>query len=164
MVRATVGVIVAFVLMALFVLAFSMGIWFALGIDGVLRPGVFAGTALLNIYSVLAALLGAVIAGWLCAKISRSQTALIVFAALCFVLGTVNAIMQLNKPDPGPRARAHGSAGHREEEGANLVHIPHARPRIRQFAAQRPPYVGLSGQALTVVVRNRTIDASVLFL
>ena len=104
MVRATLGVIGAFVLMAVLVVVLSMGLWFVLGVDGVLRPGVFDGNALLNIYAVLAGIVGAVIAGWLCAKISRSNTAVVVFAALCFVMGTVNAVMQMNKPDPGPRA------------------------------------------------------------
>lgn len=104
MVRSILGVIAAFVLMAVFVLAFSMGLWFALGVDGVLRPGTFDGNTLLNTYAVVVGVLGAVLAGWLCAKISRSATAVIVLAVLCFVMGMVNAVMQSKKPDPGPRA------------------------------------------------------------
>jgi hypothetical protein len=103
MIRATLGVIVAFVLMVVLVLVLSMGLWLALGVDGVLRPGVFDGSALLDIYAVLAGVTGAIVAGWLCAKISRSTSAVAVFVALCFVMGTVNAVMQIKKPDPGAR-------------------------------------------------------------
>lgn len=103
MVRATLGVIIALVTMMVLVLALSMGLWFALGVDGVLRPGTFDGTIVHNVYAVLAGVVGAIVAGWVCATISRSRKAVIVLAVLCFVMGTANAAGQWNKPDPGSR-------------------------------------------------------------
>jgi hypothetical protein len=85
------------------VLGLSLGLWFALGVDGVLLPGRFDGTIILNIYAVLAAVAGGLFAGWLCATISRSRTAIIVLAALCFLNGVGNAYAHWSKPEPGPR-------------------------------------------------------------
>jgi hypothetical protein len=102
-VRPTLGVIVAFVAMMAMVLGLSLGLWFTLGVDGVLLPGRFDGTVILNVCSVLAAVVGGLFAGWLCATISRSRTAIIVLAALCFLNGAGNAFAHWSKPDPGPR-------------------------------------------------------------
>ena len=59
-----------------------------------LLPGRFDGTIILNICAVLAGVAGAVFAGWICATISRSRTAVIVLAALCFVMGSGNIFAQ----------------------------------------------------------------------
>jgi hypothetical protein len=102
-VRATLGVIVAFVAMMALVLGLSLGLWFTLGVDGVLLRGRFDGTIILNVCTVLAAVVGGLFAGWLCATISHSRTAIIVLAALCFLNGAGNAFAHRNKPEPGPR-------------------------------------------------------------
>jgi hypothetical protein len=102
-VRPTLGVIVSFVAMMALVLGLSLGLWFALGVDGVLRPGGFDGTIILNIWAVLAGVAGGLFAGWLCASISRSRIAIIVLAALCFANGAGNALAHWNKPEPGLR-------------------------------------------------------------
>jgi hypothetical protein len=102
-VRPTLGVIVAFVAMMALVLGLSLGLWFTLGVDGVLLPGRFDGTIILNVCAVLAAVVGGLFAGWLCATISRSRTAVIVLAALCFLNGAGNALAHWGKPVPGPR-------------------------------------------------------------
>lgn len=120
--RPTLGVIVAFVAMMALVLGLSMGLWFALGVDGVLLPGRFDGTSTLNVWAVLACVVGGLFAGWLCATISRSRTATIVLAVLCFLNGAGNAFAHWNKPEPGPRARADDYAGDRKEKRACLVH------------------------------------------
>jgi hypothetical protein len=102
-VRPVLGVIVAFVAMMPVVLGLSLGLWFALGVDGVLLPGRFDGTIILSIYAVLAGVVGALFARWLCVTISRSRTAVIVLAVLCFVMGSGNIFAQWNKPEPGSR-------------------------------------------------------------
>jgi hypothetical protein len=86
------------------VLGLSMGLWFALGVDGVLLPGRFDGTTVLNCWTVMAGVVGGIFAGWLCATISRSRTAIIVLAMLCFINGAGNAVAHWVKAEPGSRA------------------------------------------------------------
>jgi len=101
--RGILGVIVALLAMNVFIFALSIAPWFILGLDGVLLPGRFDSSNLFNFYAVLVSLCGALGAGWLCAKIGRSQIAIIVLAAICFAGGMVNAFVQLHKGPPGPR-------------------------------------------------------------
>jgi hypothetical protein len=101
--RSVLGVVVSLVATALLVLALSFGYWFAMGVDGVLRPGTYDGTLALNVWSVVFSVVGAVFGGWLCAVTTRSRTAMIVFAALSLLMAAANAVGQVNKPEPGVR-------------------------------------------------------------
>ena len=103
MVRAILGVLVGYILMAIVVIVLFVGLWFALGVDGVLEPGQFKGTMPLNIGAPLISILGALLGGFVCAKISRSRKAVMVFASIVLVLGLVAAYFTLQKPEPGPR-------------------------------------------------------------
>ncbi len=89
--------------MAVMVLVLTMGLWFVLGVDGVLQPGTFDGKPVLNVCSVVFAALGALAGAGLCALVGKSRGALIAFAALTLIMGTTNAVMHLSKPAPGPR-------------------------------------------------------------
>jgi hypothetical protein len=101
--RIVLGVLIAFVSMSIVVFAVSVAPWFLLGLDTVLQPGHFDTTSVLNVYAVLVGVLGAVLAGWLCATIAPSWIAVISLAVLCFVGGVTNAFAQLAKPEPGGR-------------------------------------------------------------
>jgi hypothetical protein len=101
--RPTLAVIMSFVAMMALVLGLSLGPWFALGVDGVLLPGRFDGTIVLHICAVVAAVIGGLFAGWLCATISRSRAAIVVLGTLCFLNGVGNVFAQWKKPNPGPR-------------------------------------------------------------
>jgi hypothetical protein len=103
-VRSTLTVIISFVAMMALVLGLSMGLRFALRVDGALLSGRFHGTTILNCWTVLAGVVGGIFAGWLCVTISRSRTAIIVLAVLCFLNGAGNAVAQWVKPQPGSRA------------------------------------------------------------
>jgi hypothetical protein len=103
MVRSILGVIVSLIVMAILVFVLSIGLWFALGVDGVLKPGTFDGMLVLTIWSVLASFIGAFVGGVMCAKITKSRTAILVFAVLAVALGLLNATMQMGKPAPGVR-------------------------------------------------------------
>jgi MFS family permease len=104
--RAALGVIVSFTAMSVFVLALSLAPWFMLGLDTVLEPRRFETTALFNAYAIALGILGAVFAGWLCATIGRSRSAVLALAVLCFAGGLMNVVMQNRKPEPGPRPDA----------------------------------------------------------
>ena len=102
-VRVFFGTIVAFLVMSVGVLALSIAPWFSLGLDAVLKPGLFATTAAFNIYAVFVGILGALFGGWLCASISRSRVAVVLLATLACAGGLANAAAQSRKPEPGVR-------------------------------------------------------------
>jgi len=146
--RAALGVIVSFVTMSMFVLALSLAPWFALGLDTVLEPGSFESTALFNAYAIALGILGAVFAGWLCATIGGSRTAVLVLAVLCFAGGLMNVVMQHRKPDPGPRL-----------DGLTVMEAVNLRKEPDWFTLLMPPVgavsVLLSGRrALTRGIRR----------
>jgi len=101
--RVLAGTLVAFLAMSIAVFALSVAPWFALGVDGVLKPGVFDTRPAFDAYAVFVGILGALFAGWLCARISRSKSAVLLLALLACAGGFVNALAQSRKPDPGPR-------------------------------------------------------------
>jgi hypothetical protein len=103
MTRPIAGVVLSLVAMAALVFTGSIALWFAVGVDSVLMQGSFDGTPLLNVWSVTISVVGALVGGWLCFRISESRTAVIVFACVCLVLGLGNALGQRRKPNPGPR-------------------------------------------------------------
>jgi hypothetical protein len=102
--RAVLGVIGAFIAMSLLVFALSIAPWLLFGVDAVLEPGRYDSTMTFNAYAVLTGIAGALFAGWTCAVIGRSKTAVVVLAFLCFAGGMVNAYGQHQRPEPGPRA------------------------------------------------------------
>ena len=101
--RKVLGVVVAFVAMAVAVLAFSLAPWFLFGVDAVLEPGRFDGTPAYTAYALVVGVLGGTCAGWLCAAISRSRPAVYVLAVLCACAGLTNHFSQHHKQEPGPR-------------------------------------------------------------
>jgi uncharacterized protein YndB with AHSA1/START domain len=102
-VRSVLAVIVALVTMAVLVLVVSQLPWHILGVEAVLHPGRFDTTTIFDVYAVIVAALGGVYGGWVCGRISRSWTAVIVLAALSFAGGTANVVGHALKPVPGPR-------------------------------------------------------------
>jgi cytochrome bd-type quinol oxidase subunit 2 len=103
MARATLGVIVGYVAMAALVMGLFIGMWFVLGVDGVLEKGQFKGNMVLNIGAPAISIAGAILGGWICARVSRSRRTVLVFAAIVFVVGMIAAYSTLRKPEPGPR-------------------------------------------------------------
>ena len=103
MIRKVLGVAAAFVLMSVGVFGLSIAPWLLFGLDAVMQPARFDTTLVVTGYSVFVGLLGALLSGWLCARITASRAAVVALAALCFLAGAGNAVGQLNKPVPGPR-------------------------------------------------------------
>ena len=131
--RAALGVIVAFVCMTVLVLIFSLLPWFVLGVDAVLEPGRFDSTLLFNVYAVIVGVLGAVLAGWVCAGVGRSRTAVIVLAVICFLGGMANHFGQHHKPEPGVRA-----------PGLSVMEVVAQRKEADWFTVTMP-FLGVAG-------------------
>ena len=104
MLRAIVAVVVTFIIMFVFIVGTFMGLWYGMGPDRLLQPGLWTGNLFLCIaapgITVIAGLLG----GWLCAKIGGGRGPVMALAAVVVVLGATSAAFTLQKPEPsGPR-------------------------------------------------------------
>ena len=130
-VRPTLGVIVSFIAMMALVLGLSLGLWFELGVDGVLRPGGFDGMIILNIWAVLAGVAAGSLQAGYATSIPRSRIAIIVLAVVCFANGAGNAFAHWNKPDPGSREVGLTIMQAIEKKKvASLFHLAHSARRF----------------------------------
>lgn len=100
MVRAILAVVVAYIAMAILVIAVFSGIWFGLGPDRLLQPGSFKGNLPFSIAAPTITVLGAIFGGWLCARIGRGGKPAIALAAVVLLLGGAMAYFTLQKPFP----------------------------------------------------------------
>jgi hypothetical protein len=103
MVRAILGVVVGFIVGGIISFGLFLGLWFALGVDGVLEKGKYEGTMVLNIVAPLTSILGGLVGGLLCAKISRSTRAVATLAAILFAMLALGSVTDQMKPNPGAR-------------------------------------------------------------
>src|SRR6185503_20329671 len=89
----------------MFVLVMSLFIamFFVFGPDKLFRQGTYDGTVLRDAAAVVISVFGALVGGWVCVKIARSRTPVVVLAVIVLVLGLAGAFVNMNKPDPGPR-------------------------------------------------------------
>jgi hypothetical protein len=104
MIRATAGVVSGFIVGFAISIGLFMAMWFGLGPDAILEKGLFKGNMILNIGAPLFTVIGGLVGGWLCARVSRSRRAVIACAAVLFLVGAWGAYDVLQKPEPGPRA------------------------------------------------------------
>jgi uncharacterized membrane protein len=101
--RTVIAVIVGFVSMAVFTFALSIAPWYLFGVDTVLEQGRFETTPLITVYSVAIAFIGALLGGLIVKQIGRRMAGVVILAFLGLIVGTANAIGQINKPEPGAR-------------------------------------------------------------
>jgi hypothetical protein len=98
MVRSVLGVIVGYIAMAVFVLA-----TFAIGLlvlsEKIFVEGRYEASMLWCLIAVVLTMLGAVIGGWVCAKVARKRGAVTFLAGLLVVFGLISAFRNLAKPE-----------------------------------------------------------------
>lgn len=106
MLRAVLGVVVGYIVMAVVVLATFTVAYLAMGTDRAFQPGAYDPTLLWIGCSMALGLIAAIAGGVVCRVIARSMRPCLVLAGLALGLGLVMAIPVLtsSKPDPGPRA------------------------------------------------------------
>ena len=150
-VRPTLGVIVAFVAMMALVLGLSLGLWFAMGVDAVLLPGRFDGTIGLNTWAVLAAVVGGLFAGWLCATISRSALPSSCLRALLPQWCSQRSCTLVETRTRHARGWVDDNAGNREEERAFMVHAADPGCGFLQCIGRRVAHAGGSKKRLREV-------------
>lgn len=106
MVRAILGVIVGYIVMALLVFCFLTIAYLGMGADTAFRPGTYNVSMLWVVVSCVLGLIAAIVGGLVCALISRSKRAVQVLAGIVFVLGILIAIPALTTVDVRPNNRA----------------------------------------------------------
>jgi hypothetical protein len=103
MLRSIGGVVVGYVALFIVTAGLFMTMWFGLGPDQIFEPGTFHPNIILNIGAPAISVLGALLGGWVCAKVSRSRKAVIALASIVLIVGLVAAYFTLQKPEPGAR-------------------------------------------------------------
>lgn len=97
MLKSILGIIVGYVVMALFAFATFTGAYLGLGVDRVFEPDSYAVSTLWIALMIAITLVGGVLGGLVCAAISKSKTTCLVFAAIVFALSLLVAIPNIMK-------------------------------------------------------------------
>ncbi len=105
MLRSILGVVLGYLVIGVLVFGTLTGLYLAIGADKAFEPGTYDVSMLWIVASTALGLLAAVVGGFVCAKISRSQRAAFALVAVVIVLGVLGAASQgmVAKPDPGLR-------------------------------------------------------------
>lgn len=100
MFRSIAAVVGSYVVMVVLIIVAFSAMWLGLGPDRLLKPGSFQGNLLITIAAPSITILAGLLGGWLCARIGRGRTPVMVLAAVVLVLGAVTAFFTLQKPFP----------------------------------------------------------------
>jgi hypothetical protein len=97
MLKSIVGVIVGYIVMAIFAFAVFTCAYLGLGVDRVFEPDSYAVSTMWIAIMVAVALIGGILGGLTCAAISKSKGACTAFAVIVFALGIIVAIPAMMK-------------------------------------------------------------------
>lgn len=98
MLRKIAAVVVPYIVMTVLIISVFMGMWFGMGPDRLLEPGTWKGGWFLCIAAPSITVLCGLFGGWMCIKIGRSRTPLLVLAGVVLVLGGLAAALTLQSP------------------------------------------------------------------
>jgi hypothetical protein len=102
--RPVLAVVVGYLVMVIFVTALTVGLALALGTEGVYESGTFHIKPAVSIAAIPIGLVNGMLGGFVCSLIARTRTPVIVLMCLVILLGVGEAVVRMQKPDPGPRA------------------------------------------------------------
>lgn len=97
--RGILGVVFAYITIAIVLFALFTVAWLILGPDGSYKPDSWEVSNTWLIMSFVVSLIAAIVAGLVCRLIARSMTAVWVFVALVVVLGAAQAAFTLTSDD-----------------------------------------------------------------
>ena len=103
MLRSIVGMVAGYVALSLFFFAVFTGAYFVLGVDYIFRPESYAVTPLWWVLSAAISLGGSVLAGYVCAAISRSKRTCQLFAGVILVVLILFCIPKMRDSTPHVR-------------------------------------------------------------
>jgi hypothetical protein len=104
MLRSIVGMIVGYAVLFVFVLVIFTGAFFVLGVERIFQPDSYEVTPLWMVFSAAISLGGSVLAGYVCAAISKSRQTCELFALIIFVVLILFCIPKLRDRMPHVRA------------------------------------------------------------
>jgi hypothetical protein len=116
MLKNIAAIIVSYIVMFIFFMAVFTGCYFALGVERVFQPDSYEVSTLWIILTLVLALLGTMLAGYLCAVISKSWRTCQVFALIIFLLTLWQCFSVVRRNSEGPNVRA-GEVGYLEAIG-----------------------------------------------
>jgi hypothetical protein len=100
MLKSILGVIVGYVVMAIFSFAAFTCAYLALGVDGVFEAGSYDVSTIWMVIMIVLSLIGGILGGLTCAAISKSKGACTAFAVIVLALGLIFAVMTKMKDHP----------------------------------------------------------------
>ena len=100
MLKSIVGIIVGWVVMALFGFATFTAAYLGLGVNRVFAPESYAVSTVWIALMIAITLIGGILGGLTCAAISKSKTTCLVFAGIIFVLSLIMALPNIMKEHP----------------------------------------------------------------
>jgi hypothetical protein len=95
MLRTVGSVILGYIVIAAFVLLSFSLVYVAMGPDRAYQPGTYEVSALWVVVSIVLSFIAAVLGGWACVLVARTQLGPQILAAAILVFGLVLAVMQL---------------------------------------------------------------------
>ena len=105
MLRAFLGLVVGYFVMAIFIAVVFMGVFLALGVERVFQPDSYELSTLWLAISTGLSLCGAILGGYVCAAIGRSMRACEALAVIVVILGLLLCLPAM-KRSGGPNVRA----------------------------------------------------------
>jgi uncharacterized membrane protein YsdA (DUF1294 family) len=100
MLKSILGVIVGYIVMAIFSFAAFTCAYLVLGVDRVFEAGSYDVSTIWMVIMIVLSLIGGIVGGLICVAISKSKGACMAFAVIVLVLGLIVAIMTKMKDHP----------------------------------------------------------------
>jgi hypothetical protein len=100
MLKSILGVIVGYIVMAIFSFAAFTCAYLGLGVERVFQAESYDVSTIWMVIMIALALIGGILGGLICAAISKSKGACMTFAVIILVLGLIVAIMTKMKEHP----------------------------------------------------------------
>lgn len=97
MLKNIVGVIVGYIVMAIFGFAVFTCAYLGLGVEGVFEPNSYAISTVWIVIMIAVGLVGGILGGLTCAAISKSKGACMAFAVIILAVGLVGSLMAMRK-------------------------------------------------------------------
>lgn len=100
MLKSILGVIVGYIVMAIFSFAAFSGAYLALGAERVFEAESYDVTTIWMVVMIVLSLIGGILGGLICAAISKTKGACTAFAVIVLALGLIFALMTKMKEAP----------------------------------------------------------------
>jgi uncharacterized membrane protein YhaH (DUF805 family) len=100
MLKSILGVIVGYIVMAIFSFAVFTCAYLALGVERVFEPESYDVSTIWMVLMIVFALIGGIVGGFVCAAISKSKGACMAFAGIVLAIGLIVSVMTKMKEHP----------------------------------------------------------------